>query len=249
MLKKVAIVTGSSKGIGQAIAMRLGIEGYYTYVTYHTDQKGGEKTVKKIEEGGGKASLLQLDVCSEQSVKQVFEKIENAHGHLNVLVCNAGIEIPNTVEEASFDDWKAVTETKINGSFLCTKYSLPLLKGADNSNVVYITSALGERPKPKYVAYGVGNAAVIAFTKAMAVYLCQFGIRTNALAPGQTRTSMWDEMGGDDEELWEKFASINPMGRVSTPNDLANAVMLIVNDSSKFLNGNFIYMNGGVHLT
>ena len=167
MQSKVALVTGSSKGIGQAIAIRLGAEGYYTYVTYRTDKRGGEQTVKRIKASGNAASLLHLDVRSEESVQNVFKMVADEQGYLNVLVNNAGIEIPKNIEEDSFDEWRAVTETKINGSFLCTKYALPLLKGADNANLIFITSSLGDRPSPDYLAYCIGTAGIIAFVKAM----------------------------------------------------------------------------------
>ena len=245
---KIALVTGSSKGIGKAIAIRLAKEGYITYVTYRTDKKGGEKTVKEIEEFDGKAYLLQIDVRSEEQVKSAFEKIKNDYGHLNVLVNNAGIEIPKDIEKVSFDEWKTVTETKIHGVFLCTKYAIPLMKNQDNANIINIISSLGIKPIPEAPAYCVGNAGVIAFTKMMAIHLGKYGIRTNGISPGTTRTHMWDSMNGDDDKMWENFAKNNPMGRVSTPEDIASAVMMIINDESGYLNGNFIFVDGGAYL-
>lgn len=247
-MNKIALVTGSSKGIGRTIAIRLAKEGYITFVTYNTDKQGAEKTVTEIEDLGGKAHLERLDVRSEDSVKTTFESIKKQYGHLNVLVNNAGIEIPTNIEKANFDEWKTVTETKINGTFLCTKYALPLLKGQENANLINITSSLGDNPDPQFLAYCVGTAGIIAFTKAMAIDLGKYGIRANGVSPGTTRTPMWDSMGGDNDEMWAKFAQNNPMGRVSTPEDVANTVMMIINDESKYLNGNFIHVNGGNHL-
>ena len=245
---KIALVTGSSRGIGKAIAIRLAKEGYITYVTYLTDKRGGENAVQEIEGIGGKAHLLKLDVRSEEQVKLAFEQIKKDYGYLNVLVNNAGIEIPKDIEKASFDEWKIVTETKIHGNFLCTKYAIPLLENQGNANLIIIISNLGNKPDPQFPAYSVGTAGVIAFTKMMAVQLGKYGIRTNGISPGPTRTQMWDSMGGDDDSMWKKFAESNPMGRVSTPKDIANAVMMIINDESKYLNGNFIFVNGGAHM-
>jgi NAD(P)-dependent dehydrogenase (short-subunit alcohol dehydrogenase family) len=246
--KKIALVTGSSKGIGKAIAIRLAKEDYVVYITYMTDKSGGENVVQKIEELGGKAHLLKLDVRSEEEVKSAFNQIKQDYGRLNVLVNNAGIEISKEIEKVSFNEWKNVTETKINGNFLCTKYALPLLKNQENANLICITSNLGNKPDHKFPAYCVGTAGVIAFTKMMAVQLGKYGIRTNGISPGTTRTPMWDCMNGDNNSMWNDFAKNNPMERVSTPEDIANAVMMIINDESKYLNGNFIFVNGGGHL-
>ncbi|PIV09585.1 hypothetical protein COS31_01430 [Candidatus Roizmanbacteria bacterium CG02_land_8_20_14_3_00_36_15] len=248
--KKVALVTGSSQGIGKAIAIKLSENGYITFITYLNNKLKGENTVKEITKSGGKAVLVKLDVKSEESVKSVFEKVKNDFGQLNVLVNNAGIvEVFKSIEGVSFKEWQDVVDTKINGNFLCTKYALPLMKNQENANVIIIVSSLGERPDPDYPAYCIGTAGTIAFTKAMALYLGRYGIRTNAIGPGTTKTiGMWDTFERNNDKMWNNFAKNNPMGRVSTPKDIANATLMIINDESKFLNGNIIYMNGGSHL-
>ena len=245
---KIAVVTGSSKGIGRAIAKKLAQDDYVVYVTYKTGEKDGEKVVKEIKNNGGKAHLLKLDVCLEKDVKKAFEQVKKDYGYLNVLVNNAGIEISKKIEDITLKEWKMVIDTKIDGNFLCTKYALPLLKEKDNANLIIIVSSLGDRPDYKFPAYCVGTAGTIAFMKMMAQELGQYGIRTNAVAPGTTKTPMWDGLGGDDKKMWNIFAKSNPMGRVSTPEDIANAVLMIINDKSKYLNGNIIYVNGGGHL-
>ena len=157
-------------------------------------------------------------------------------------------EIAKSIDNASFEEWKLVTSTKIDGVFLCTKYALPLLRQSENANVINLTSHDGERPNPAYLAYCVGTAGVIAMTKALAVSLPKEGIRVNAVSPGPIRTPLWDALGGGNEEMWREFSQENPMGRNATEADVANAVMMLVNDPGKFLNGNFLYVNGGNHL-
>lgn len=248
MQTKVALVTGSSKGIGQGVAIRLGAEGYHTYVTYLTDKEGGEETVNKIKGAGGMASLIRLDVQDEEMVRSAFRKLKDDFGYLNVLISNAVRDFPKNIEKTTFDEWKIVTRTKIDGSFLCTKYALPLLKLGENANLIFMTSEDGVRPNPDYIAYCTGTAGIIAFMRAMAKYLGKYGIRTNAVSPGTTLTHLWDDLGGDDPEMWKSFAEGNPMGRVCTPEDVANTVMLLVQDPSRYLNGNIINVNGGSHL-
>lgn len=248
MGKKVALVTGSSKGIGAAIAKRLAEDGFYVVVTYYRDQGAGEAVCRDIGQRGGSARLLRLDVKDPNSVGEVFQQVEKEFGVLNVLVNNAVQEIAKNLEDVTFDEWRIVTGTKIDGTFLCTKYALPLMKGAENANVVMITSYDGVKPVPDYIGYCVGTAGIIAFAKAMALYLPRFGVRVNWVSPGATRTPLWDALGGDNEEMWENFARSNPMGRNSTPEDVAEVVSQIVMDQRRFLNGNHVYVDGGNHL-
>ncbi len=245
---KTALITGSSQGIGKSIARKLAEKGYVVYVTYYTNEKLGKETVKELIKKGFDARMIKLDVRSRESVKLAFKRIKSDFGHLNVLVNNAGIHIPKNIEVLSFKEWLSVVETKINGNFLTTKYSLPLMKGRENANLIIIVSAMGERPTAEDTAYSVGTAGVIAFMKSMALYLGKYGIRTNAIGPGPTQTAIWDKIGGRDRETWDFFAKKNPLGRISTTEDIANVVLMIIEDKSKFLNGNIIYMNGGSHL-
>ena len=246
--EKIALVTGSSKGIGGKIAYHLALSGYFVYLTYFQDRENGEKAVQKIEDSKHDAKLLQLNVRDEQSVKQVINQIKREKKHLNVLVNNAGIDISKKIEEVTFKEWKDVTETKINGNFLCTKYALPLMKKQDNANIIIIVSSLGDRPEPQFPAYCVGTAGTVAFMKMMALDLGKYNIRVNGISPGTTKTAMWDIESSADPKLWENFAKGNPLGRVPTTDDIAKVTMMIINDETKYLNGNIIYVNGGNHL-
>jgi NAD(P)-dependent dehydrogenase (short-subunit alcohol dehydrogenase family) len=243
----VALVTGSSKGIGKSIARKLVSNNYHVFITYNTDKKGAEELHSQI--GIDRSTVVNLDVRDEDSVKGVMETIEEKFGKLDVLVNNAGIEIPKIIEDLSFNEWKTVTETKINGTFLCSKYALPLLKNSENPNIINITSSLGQNPSYMFPAYCTGTAGVDTLTKILAVGFAKYKIRTNSIAPAQTLTPMWDSMGGNDPAMWKQFADENPLGRVSTPEDIAEVVLSIVSDKTKYINGNIIYVNGGDHLT
>ncbi len=245
--QKVAVVTGSSKGIGRAIAIRLAKDGYFVYVTYHTDEAGGRATMDEIKQIGGKASLQRLDVTSDSSVSQLMTVIGNEFGHLDVLVNNAARSIDKNIEDSSLDEWKLGFDTKLHGAWLCTKYAIPLLKKGENANVIIISSSADRNPSPEILSYAIATAATTAFAKAMALHLPSFGIRVNAVMPGQVRTALWGELEKDDE-LWKGFAENNPMKRIATPEDVADAAMVLINDPHRFLNGNLLYVNGGSHL-
>lgn len=245
--RKVAVVTGSSKGIGKAIAIRLAKDGYFVYVTYHTDEAGGCDTVNEIKRVGGEAFLQKLDVRNENSVSQLMDLVGSEFGHLNVLVNDAVQSIDKSMEDSSFDEWKLAIDIKLHGAWLCTKYALPLLKKGENANVIIISSSADERPSPEILSYAIATAAANSFTKAMAIHLPPYGIRVNAVMPGAVRTANWGELQHDDE-LWRRFADRNPMKRNTTTEDVADAVMILINDPHRFLNGNFFFVNGGGHL-
>lgn len=238
-MNKVALVTGSSKGIGKAIATKLGQEGYETYVTYFTDKSGGEDTINTIVSAGGKAYLAHLDVMDEESVRSLIDTIKERSGHIDMLVNNAGIERAKGLEDISFTDWNAVIQTKINGCFLCTKCALPLMKDRTNANIVIITSSMDHKLDSTSPAYCIANAGVTAFAKMMAEDLKKYGIRVNAVAPGQTRTALWNNVpGGDDEQMWQEFEK---RGTMTNPEQIADTVFSIINNPDQ--NGDVIYFN------
>lgn len=246
-MSKVALVTGSSKGIGRAIAIRLAKDDYFVYVTYHTDKKGGLNTVKEINENGGQSSLQKLDVSNEKSVKEAIEKINKDFGHLDVLVNNAARDVMKTIEDSSFEEWKLAIDIKLHGAWLCTKYALPLLKKSKNANIIMISSSADEGPTEDILSYATATAALTSLTKSLAIHLPQFGIRVNAVMPGEVRTANWQGLEKNDA-VWKDFAAKNLMKRVATVEDVADAVLPLINDPHKFLNGNFLFVNGGNHL-
>jgi NAD(P)-dependent dehydrogenase (short-subunit alcohol dehydrogenase family) len=246
--QKVILISGSSNGIGAGIAKHFGKLGYSVIVTYYKNKSDGEKVVEEINRSNGNAKLFQLDVKDENNVKSIFEFVKNEFGKLDVLVNNAAIDALTPFEDCSFEDWKEITRTKIDGNFLCTKYAIPILKKSDNANIIIIMSSMYFRVDPDDPAYCVGTAGTVAYLKCTALALAKYGIRTNGIGPGETKTNngYWKEVA--DEKMWKDLANKNPMGRITTPEDVAIATQMIVEDKSKFLNGNIVYINGGSFL-
>lgn len=247
---KTIVVTGSSQGIGAGIAKLFGAHGYNVVVTYNSHNEKANQVVEAIKLSKGRAIAVQLDVTLEDSVKRCFEQVEQQFGRLDVLVNNAGVDGLTPIETASYDKFKAITRTKVDGNFLCTKYALPLLKKAGKSDLIVMMSNLGDLPDPDDVAYSVGTAAAVAFVKTMALALAKYGVRTNGVGPSATRTELgyWREAGLDNDEAWQKMAADNPLGRVTTVEDVAQTVLSVVENPTQFWNGNFIYVTGGSHL-
>src|SRR3954463_3645037 len=140
-----ALVTGSSKGLGAAISRVLAERGYYVYITDHHDHTAAERTAADIRSVGGQAEVLPLDVTDERSVRDGFAVIGSSDHRLAVLVNNAATEVARTIEEGTCAEWRSVIATKLDGSWLCTKYALSMLAESGNPNVVFVTSGDSER--------------------------------------------------------------------------------------------------------
>lgn len=248
--QKIALITGSSSGIGGGIAKVLARHDYLVIVTYKDHKKWGEDTVAAIKKDNGQAVLLALDVTNEESVKSCFDFVAKEYGYLNVLVNNAAVDGIAPIETCTFDRWKTITRTKIDGNFLCTKYALPLLKIPGKADLIVIMSSMGDKPDVDDIPYCVGTAGTICFIKAMAKGLAKYGIRTNGIGPGETKThnGYWAEAGLMTDNAWKKFAENNPLGRVTTPEDVGETALAIIENKTGFWNGNFLYVNGGGHL-
>lgn len=247
---KVALITGSSDGIGQATAKLLGENGYSVVVTYKSNKEKAEETLQYIKNHGSDGIVVQLDVTDEESVKQCFKTVSDKYDRLDVLVNNAGVDHPSSIEDCTYDTWKEITGPKIDGNFLCTKYALPLLKKPGKADVIVIMSSLDTIVDPEDPAYSVGTAGAVCFVKTMALALAKYGIRTNGVGPGSVRTKLdyWQEAGLDKDEVWEKFAKSNPLGRVTTVEDVGLTILDVLQNKSQFWNGNFIFVNGGTHI-
>lgn len=234
--QKVALVTGSSKGIGQAIAIRLAKDGYIVYVTYNRTREGGEDTVATIEKAGGKAILCNVDITRESMVEELFNDISKRFGFLNVLVNNAGLDVSKQIEKSTLAEWKLAFDTKVHGAWLCTKYAIPLLAKSDNPNIIVVSSTADKRPPADVLSYATATSAVNCLVKAWSVHLAEaYRIRVNAVMLGPTRTDNWGDLK-NDTEFWKKFAKDNPLGRVGTPEEAADAVSFLINDPHRFIN-------------
>ncbi len=241
MNTKRVLVIGGSGGIGNQIAIDYAKVGYQVEIAYFHNQEKATEIQNQIQKAGGQAECHKVDIRDESSVKQLFEKITE----LDVLILAAATEAPKSVEKATFKEWRDITGTMVDGAFLCTKYAVPLLAKSNNPNILYFASMDGVRPDGEYLAYQVSEAALIAMTRGNATYLAKnYGIRVNAICPGPVRTPLWDKVGGNTDELWEKFAKENPLKRVATPEDVSRACLSLTEDPGKFLNSNLLFVNG-----
>jgi len=243
---KIAIVTGAASGFGEGIARRFAAEGASVVIADINDQ-GGRRVSDAIAEAGGAAAYVHADVSVAREVAALVEAAESRFGGLDIMVNNAGMPQRNGpmlgVDEATFDRIFAVN---VKSVYLSAMHAVPALLRRGGGAVINTASTAGLRPRPGLVWYNGSKGAVISLTKAMAIELAPRKIRVNALCPVAGDTPMLAEfMGGDTPENRARFIASVPLGRLSTPADLANAALYLASDEGAFLTGVALEVDGG----
>jgi 3-oxoacyl-[acyl-carrier protein] reductase len=244
---RTAIVTGAARGIGAGVAKRLAGDGFAVAVV-DLDEAAGKPVVEEIEAAGGRALAVGLDVADERAVQAGVERIDEELGAPTVLVNNAGILRDNLLFKMSADDWDAVMNVHLRGSFLMTRAVQGHMTKAGWGRVVNLssTSALGNRGQANYAA---AKAGLQGFTKTLALELGKFGVTSNAIAPGFIETEMTaataERMGMEFEEFKAAAAAQVPVARTGTPADVAHAVSFFVSEGAGFVSGQVLYVAGG----
>lgn len=253
LTNKVAVVTGGCGGIGRAICERLVNEGAVVYAADLSQQGSFD------EDASGGAQYAPLDVTSEQSVQSLMKSIEEQNGKLDILVNAAGIEIEKTIEDTSLEEWNQSFAVNVTGTFLTSKYALPLLRNAaspdTSASIINFGSYDGFIADPGLAAYCASKGAVHALTKAMACDHGPEGIRVNAICPGYIDTPMLQSFfngdgsggdGGDIESLQQAVRDVHPMRTYGTPTDVANLVNWLASDEARYASGQLWVLDGGL---
>lgn len=244
MLKgKVALVTGGSRGIGEAIALELAKNGADIAINYRSNNEKAEKVLEGIKGFGVKAIAIKADISKEEDVKYLIKNVENQLGKIDILVNNAGITKDNLVMRMKEEDWQQVMDVNLKGTFLCTKsVSRPMMK-ARYGKIINITSVVGLIGNPGQGNYSASKAGVIGFTKSIAKELGSRGIRVNAIAPGFIDTEMTDVLS---EEIKETMLNGIPLMKFGDPKDIANLVVFLASERSDYITGQVINVDGGM---
>ena len=240
---KVAIVTGASRGIGRATALRLAQEGAKVVVNYAGNLAAAEKTVDDIKQAGGEAILFQADVASPQAAVELVKAATAAFGRIDILVNNAGITRDNLLVFMKEDDWDAVMNTNLKGVFNCTKAVAKTMIKQRAGRIINLTSVVGITGNAGQTNYAASKAGVIGFTKAAAKELAGRSITVNAVAPGYITTDMSAAM---TEQAKAEFAKTIPMSRLGTPEDVAEAVLFLASDAANYITGQILNVDGGM---
>ncbi|MBY4209074.1 glucose 1-dehydrogenase [Rhodococcus fascians] len=246
---KVAIVTGSGKGMGRAMATLFAAQGAAVAVT-DVSEKDGVETVRLIEEQGGRAAFWRLDVSDEAEVSSVFDQVSAEFGKLDILVNNAGISgVDKPTHEVTEAEWDAVFAVDVKGVFFCTKHAIGHLRANGGGSIVNISSIYGLVGSHEMAPYHAAKGAVTIMTKKDAVTYGRDGIRVNSVHPGTILTPFVRELAERSEGGLRGYLDImepkHPIGHVGEPADVANAVLFLASDEARFVHGAALVVDGG----
>lgn len=244
---RIALVTGSSSGIGAAVAVALANAGYDIIVNYSGNAEGAQSTVERCRAAGRDAMALQADVSDEQSVESMMEAVRDKYGRLDVLCNNAGTSIDTLAKDydkVAVEDFDRVMAVNVRGLFLVAKHARPLLEAGTDAAMVNTASIVGLRPGPQPLPYLASKAAIVAMTQSLCLALGP-DIRVNAVAPGWLEGEWMEWMLGDKyEKLMSQRAKATPLKRCCTVEDVAEVVTTLVTQM-RFVTGETIVVDGG----
>jgi NAD(P)-dependent dehydrogenase (short-subunit alcohol dehydrogenase family) len=242
---KVALVTGGAQGIGRAIAEKLAAEG--ARVTFlDRDREGGAATAREV---GAGVAFLPADVTRETEVEAAIGAVVEGQGRLDVLVNNAGVNAYFDATEMTEAQWDAVFAVDLKGAWICAKHALPAMKQARGGSIVNIASIHAGLTIAGMFPYAAAKSGLVGLTRSLALDYAPFGIRVNAVLPGWTRTRLveeWFRLQPDPAEAERRVLAVHPLGRLSTPMEVANLVAFVASDEASAITGAALAVDGGL---
>jgi 3-oxoacyl-[acyl-carrier protein] reductase len=242
---KAAIVTGGSLGIGSAIALALAKEGADVAINYRKHAKEANKIVDEIKAMGRKGIAIQADVAKTEDAEKMVQTAIEKFGKLDILVCNAGINKDSVIWKMTEEQWDAVMSVNLKGYFNYAKAAAPVFKQQGHGKIVNITSINGLRGKFGQSNYSASKGGIIALTKTLARELGRYSVNANAVAPGMIGTEMMLNL---PEEWKQKAVDETVLGRIGTPEDVANLVVFLCTEKAKHITGEIIKVDGGQYI-
>lgn len=240
---KYALITGASRGLGKAVALRLAKDGFAVIINYQSNKEAAEETLKLVHEAGGIGELLPFDVADSKAIETALESWQTAHPdeYISVLVNNAGIRKDNLMIFMQENEWNNVVDTTLNGFFYITRRLLKDMITHRNGRIINMSSLSGLKGLPGQTNYSAAKAALIGATKALAQEVAARKITVNAIAPGFISTDMTKEL--NEAEL----KKLIPMGRFGKPEEVASLTSFLASDEAAYITGQVISINGGLY--
>jgi NAD(P)-dependent dehydrogenase (short-subunit alcohol dehydrogenase family) len=240
--ERVAVVTGSGKGIGRGLAKRLADEGIVVVVNYQKDQAAGEESLANLKAVSPRSVLIQADVATPEGARRLIDETLSTFGRLDILVNNTGPFLVKSVFDTEPDEWRRILDGNLSSAFYCTKYALATMRAQKSGNIVYLGSLNAEttRGAPTTAAYNAAKTGLVVLSKSVARSEAHYGIRCNLVNPGFIDTYALSE--ADRREL----PSLVPLGSLGTPDDIAEAVAFLVSDKARYVTGAVLNVHGGL---
>ena len=245
MEKKVAVVTGASRGIGAAIARELAAAGMYVVINYCGSEEKAQELKTEIEQNGGEASIYKCDVSDNVACKEFIGNVIAEYGHLDVLVNNAGITKDGLMMRMSEAQWDAVIAVNLKSAFNFIHACTPIMMRQKSGSIINMASVVGVHGNAGQCNYSASKAGMIGLAKSIAKELGSRGVRANAIAPGFILTDMTAALSDEVRAEWAKKI---PLRRGGTPEDVANIATFLASDMSSYVSGQVIQVDGGMNM-
>jgi 3-oxoacyl-[acyl-carrier protein] reductase len=242
-IKRYALITGGSRGIGKAAAIQLAKDGFYVLINYHTNHKEAGLTLEEIQKSGGEGELLPFDVSNLQSVEEAIGNWKETHkeAYIEVLVNNAGITRDGLMVFMSAEQWKEVISTNLDSFFYVTSQLLHDMLIRKKGRIISVVSLSGQKGQPGQVNYSAAKAGVIAASKSLAMEIGKKKVTVNCVAPGFIKSDMTKDL---DEEQLKKIIPLNRFGNCQ---EVADVISFLASEKSSYITGEVISVNGGMH--
>lgn len=245
--RRVAMVTGAGKGIGQATALAFGERGFAVGII-NRGEEAGRATLRLLEERGGRSAFVQADISKPADAARAVGEVVEAFGRLDVLVNNAGIHRQGTVLDTSEDAWDEVLRVNLTGAFLCAKHAAAEMVRQGSGVIINVASEAGLVAIRRQVAYNVSKAGMVMLTKSLAVDLAPHNIRVNCVCPGTTETPLVLailERASNPDAVRRDLESRRPQGRLGRPEEIAEAIVFLASDACAYATGAILSVDGG----
>lgn len=244
---QVAVVTGESRGIGHAIALRLAAAGADVVVNYFLNREAAEKTATEVRAHGVRAHLVQADMKDPSQIRKLFDEVEARFGGLDILVSNAASGVFRPASDLTAKHWDWMMNTHPRAFLLCAQAAAPLMRGR-RGRIVSVSSIGSQRAIPSYAGMGASKGALEALTRYLAVELAPLGIAVNCVSGGAVSTDSWHQLA-EVETVIEEIRRKTPAGRIVSPEDIAAAVLFLCSPEAEMIRGQVLVVDGGFSLT